>query len=158
MKAVIQRVTSASVEVDGKIIGSINNGFLILLGVVEGDTENEAKTLSDKIAKMRIFTDENDKMNLSLLDLQNGIEPYSVLVISQFTLCANTRRGNRPDFMGAAKPFVADPLYHRFMDNLREDYGLHVEEGEFGADMKVSLVNDGPVTIIIDTEELKKCR
>ena len=156
MKAVIQRVTFAEVKVDGKVLGSINNGFLILLGVVDGDTEKEAKILSDKIAKMRIFTDENDKMNLSLLDLQSGEDPYSVLVISQFTLCANTKRGNRPDFMNAAKPPVAEPLYHRFMNNLREDHGLRVEEGEFGADMKVTLTNDGPVTIIVDTDELKK--
>ncbi len=156
MKAVIQRVTSAQVKVDGKILGSINDGFLILLGVVEGDTETEAKLLSDKIAKMRIFSDENDKMNLSLLDFQNNEEPHKVLVISQFTLCANTKKGNRPDFFGAAKPCVAEPLYHRFMNNLREDFGLSVEEGEFGADMKVSLTNDGPVTIIIDTDDLKK--
>ena len=156
MKAVIQRVTSAEVKVDGEILGSIKNGFLILLGVVEGDTETEAKLLSDKIAKMRIFSDENDKMNLSLLDFQNNDEPHKVLVISQFTLCANTRKGNRPDFFGAAKPAIAEPLYHRFMNNLREDYGLIVEEGEFGADMKVSLTNDGPVTIIIDTDDLKK--
>lgn len=156
MKAVIQRVTSAKVEVDGKTIGSIKSGFMILLGVVGGDTEAEAKLLSDKIAKMRVFSDENDKMNKSLLDFQDVDEPYSVLVISQFTLCANTKRGNRPDFMSAAKPPVADPLYHRFMDNLREDYKLRVEEGEFGADMKVTLTNDGPVTIIVDTDELKK--
>ena len=156
MKAVIQRETTAEVVVDGKIWGSINNGFLILLGVVEGDTETEANLLSDKIAKMRIFSDENDKMNLSLLDFQNCEEPYKVLVISQFTLCSNTRKGNRPDFFGAAKPCVAEPLYHRFMNNLREDFGLCVEEGEFGADMKVSLTNDGPVTIIIDTDDLKR--
>ena len=156
MKAVVQRVTSASVAVDGKIIGEISNGFLVLLGVCEGDTSAECKMLSDKIAKMRIFSDENDKMNLSLLDFKDKENPYGVLVISQFTLCANTRHGNRPDFFGAAKPAVAIPLYEEFMENLKKDHGLHVECGEFGADMKVSLLNDGPVTIIIDTDELKK--
>lgn len=156
MKAVIQRVTSASVDVDGKTIGKISNGFLVLLGVCEGDTEAECKILSDKIAKMRIFSDENDKMNLSLLDFKDREQPYGVLVISQFTLCANTRHGNRPDFFGAAKPSCAIPLYEKFMSNLREDYGLHIECGEFGADMKVSLLNDGPVTIVLDTDELKK--
>lgn len=156
MKAVIQRVTSASVEIDGKISGSIKNGFLILLGVCQDDTEKECKLLSDKIAKMRVFTDENDKMNLSLLDFQNTDEPYGVLVVSQFTLCANVRHGNRPDFFGAAKPDKAIPLYEQFMKNLSDDYGLHVEHGVFGADMKVSLLNDGPVTIIVDTDDLKK--
>ena len=156
MKAVIQRVTSASVEIEGKLVASIENGFLILLGVCQGDTEKECKILSDKIAKMRIFTDENDKMNLSLLDFCNSENPYKVLVVSQFTLCANVRHGNRPDFFGAAKPDVAIPLYEQFMKNLTDDYGLSVEHGEFGADMKVRLLNDGPVTIIVDTDDLKK--
>lgn len=156
MKAVIQRVTTASVEIEGKVNGAIKNGLLILLGVAEGDTTKECRMLSDKIAKMRIFYDENEKMNLSLLDFKDCDEPYGALVISQFTLCANTRHGNRPDFFGAAKPDVAKPLYEEFMDNLRKDYGIHVESGIFGADMKVSLLNDGPVTIVIDTDELKK--
>ena len=156
MKAVIQRVTTAKVEIDGKVAGSIKNGLLIFLGVAEGDTSKECKMLSDKIAKMRIFYDENEKMNLSLLDFKNCEEPYCALVISQFTLCANTRHGNRPDFFGAAKPAVAKPLYEEFMENLKKDYDIHVECGEFGADMKVSLLNDGPVTIVVDTDELKK--
>ena len=156
MKAVIQRVTSAKVEVEGQITGQIGNGFLILLGVCENDTEKECKLLSDKIAKMRIFCDENDKMNLSLLDFKDSDEPYSVLVVSQFTLCANVRHGNRPDFFGAAKPDKAVPLYEQFMKKLSCDHGLRVEHGIFGADMKVSLLNDGPVTIIVDTDDLKK--
>ncbi|MBE6572196.1 MAG: D-tyrosyl-tRNA(Tyr) deacylase [Ruminococcaceae bacterium] len=156
MKAVIQRVTSAKVEAEGQITGQIRNGFLILLGVCENDTEKECKLLSDKIAKMRIFCDENDKMNLSLLDFKDSDEPYCVLVVSQFTLCANVRHGNRPDFFGAAKPDKAVPLYEQFMKNLSDDYGLRVEHGIFGADMKVSLLNDGPVTIIVDTDDLKK--
>ena len=156
MKAVIQRVTSAKVDIEGTTVGSIKNGFLILLGVCEGDTEKECKLLSDKIAKMRIFCDENDKMNLSLLDFLNNDEPYGVLVVSQFTLCANVRHGNRPDFFGAAKPKDAIPLYEQFMKNLSEDYGIPVQHGQFGADMKVSLLNDGPVTIIVDTNDLKK--
>ena len=156
MKAVIQRVTSAKVEVEGQITGQSGNGFLILLGVCENDTEKECKLLSDKIAKMRIFCDENDKMNLSLLDFKDSDEPYSVLVVSQFTLCANVRHGNRPDFFGAAKPDKAVPLYEQFMKNLSCDHGLRVEHGIFGADMKVSLLNDGPVTIIVDTDDLKK--
>ncbi|MBR5553823.1 MAG: D-tyrosyl-tRNA(Tyr) deacylase [Clostridia bacterium] len=156
MKAVIQCVTDAQVAVDGNVIGKINCGFMILLGVCDTDTEQECKLLSDKIAKLRVFTDENDKMNLSLLDFQNTDEPYSVLVISQFTLCANTRRGNRPDFFGAARPEKAIELYELFMKNLENDYGIHVEHGEFGADMKVSLLNDGPVTIILDTDDWKK--
>ena len=121
-----------------------------------GDTEAECKILSDKIAKLRVFTDENDKMNLSLLDFKDSEQPYGALVISQFTLCANTRRGNRPDFMSAAKPDVAIPLYEKFMSNLANDHGIHVEHGEFGADMKVSLLNDGPVTIILDSDEIVK--
>ena len=156
MKAVIQRVTSACVEIEGKVTGSIGNGFLILLGVCPEDTEKECKMLSDKIAKMRIFSDENDKMNLSLLDFKETENPYKVLVVSQFTLCANVRHGNRPDFFGAAKPAVAIPLYEQFMKNLTDDYGIEVQHGEFGADMKVSLLNDGPVTIIVDTDDLKK--
>ncbi len=156
MKAVIQRVTHAEVSVDGNVIGKIGNGFLILLGVCMGDTEAECKILSDKIAKLRIFTDENDKMNRSLLDFKDCENPYGALVVSQFTLCANARHGNRPDFLAAAKPDTAIPLYEKFMENLKNDHGIHVEHGEFGADMKVSLLNDGPVTIILDTDELKK--
>ena len=147
MKAVIQRVTSASVAVDGKVIGEIDNGFLILLGVAEGDTEKDAEILARKTANLRVFTDENDKMNKSLLDCG-----YSALVISQFTLCADCKKGNRPSFINAAKPDVAVPLYELYMQKLSENGVKKVEHGEFGADMKVSLLNDGPVTITYDTE------
>lgn len=155
MKAVIQRVSGAQVSVDGVVRGRVGNGFLVLLGVCPEDTETVAGKLADKIAKMRIFEDENGKMNLSLLDFQKSGDPYGVLVISQFTLCANTRHGNRPDFFGAAKPEIAEPLYRYFAEYLREHYGLAVETGVFGADMKVSLLNDGPVTIVLDTDEMK---
>ncbi len=155
MKAVVQRVSFANVKVDNAICGSIEKGFLVLLGVCEGDTENECKILSDKIARMRIFCDENDKMNLSPVNLIEKGEDVAILVISQFTLCANTRHGNRPDFFGAAKPDFANELYEKFICNLESDYNLHVEKGVFGAHMEVSLLNDGPVTIILDTNELK---
>ena len=147
MKAVIQRVTSASVAVDGKVIGEIDTGVLILLGVAEGDTEKDAEILARKTANLRVFTDENDKMNKSLLDCG-----YSALVISQFTLCADCKKGNRPSFINAAKPDVAVPLYELYMQKLSENGVKKVEHGEFGADMKVSLLNDGPVTITYDTE------
>lgn len=156
MKAVVQRVGFAEVKADGKLLGKTGGGFLVLLGVAESDTEKECKILADKIAKLRIFEDENEKMNLSLLDFLKTESPKSVLVISQFTLMANCRHGNRPDFFAAAKPNSAKPLYERFMKILDEDYGIHTECGEFGADMKVSLLNDGPVTIILDTDDLKK--
>ena len=135
MKAILQRVTFAEVKVDGNTVGKIDNGFLILLGVAEGDTEKEADALSAKVATLRVFTDENDKMNLSLADIDG-----EVLVISNFTLYADCSHGRRPNFMKAAKPDIAEPLY---------------EKGIFGADMKVSLLNDGPVTIDIDTRDLK---
>lgn len=156
MKAVIQRVTHASVTVDGTICGAIDNGFLVLLGVCPEDDRAIAEKLADKIAKMRIFCDENDKMNRSLLDFKDSTDPYAMLVVSQFTLCADTRRGNRPDFFGAAKPDKAEPLYEYFSDYVRKTYGLRVENGVFGADMKVELLNDGPVTIVIDTDDWKK--
>lgn len=156
MKAVIQRVTFAQVKVEGKVLGEIENGFLILLGVCEGDTENESKLLADKTAKLRIFNDDAGKMNLSLLDFKDNKKPCSVLVISQFTLCANTRRGNRPDFFAAAKPETAKKLYELFAERLSNEHGIVTKTGEFGADMKVSLLNDGPVTIILDTDDMKK--
>lgn len=156
MKALIQRVTRASVAVDGKICGKIENGLLVFLGVCPEDDRTVAEKLGDKIAKMRIFCDENDKMNLSLLDYKETAAPYGMLVISQFTLCADTRRGNRPDFFGAAKPDKAEPLYEYFSEYVRKTHGLTVENGVFGADMKVDLLNDGPVTIFIDTDDWKK--
>ena len=150
MKAVIQRVSSASVEVDGKIVGSCQKGYLILLGVADGDTELDAELLCKKIAALRIFRDENDKMNLSIRDIDG-----EALVISQFTLLANYRHGNRPDFLASAKPDEANRLYEYFKALLAEEL-RRVECGIFGADMKVSLTNDGPVTICMDSEVLKK--
>lgn len=150
MKAVIQRVSSASVEVDGKIVGSCQRGYLILLGVADGDTELDAELLCKKIAALRIFRDENDKMNLSIRDIDG-----EALVISQFTLLANYRHGNRPDFLASAKPDEANRLYEYFKALLAEELRC-VECGIFGADMKVSLTNDGPVTICMDSEVLKK--
>ncbi len=150
MKAVIQRVSSASVEVEGQIVGSCQRGYLILLGVAEGDTELDAELLCKKIAALRIFRDENDKMNLSIRDIDG-----EALVISQFTLLANYRHGNRPDFLGSAKPDEANRLYEYFKGLLAREL-RRVECGIFGADMKVSLTNDGPVTICMDSEVLKK--
>lgn len=151
MKAVIQRVTSASVVVEGETLGAIDRGFLILLGVHENDTEKEADLLAKKVANLRVFEDNEEKMNLSMLDCG-----YSALVISQFTLLANTKKGNRPSFIAAARPEVAIPLYERFMEQLKVNGVETVEHGEFGADMAVSLVNDGPVTIVLDTDTWRR--
>ncbi len=151
MKAIIQRVSSAQVDVDGKTVGKIEKGFLILLGVNNGDDEKDADVLADKISGLRIFTDENDKMNLSLADV-NG----SVLVISNFTLCADCSHGRRPSFINAARPETAKPLYDYFCDRMLKNGVSRAEKGIFGADMQVSLVNDGPVTIDIDSKDLKK--
>ena len=151
MKAVIQRVTSASVVVEGETLGAIDRGFLILLGVHENDTEKEADLLAKKVANLRVFEDNEEKMNLSMLDCG-----YSALVISQFTLLANTKKGNRPSFIAAARPEVAIPLYERFMEQLEVNGVETVEHGEFGADMAVSLVNDGPVTIVLDTDTWRR--
>lgn len=150
MRAVIQRVSSASVAVDGEIVGACERGYLILLGVAEGDTEVDAELLCKKIAALRIFRDENDKMNLSIRDIDG-----EALVISQFTLLANYRHGNRPDFLASAKPDEAKRLYEYFTELLSREL-RRVEYGIFGADMKVSLTNDGPVTICMDSEVLKK--
>ncbi len=150
MRAVIQRVSNASVAVDGQIVGSCGRGYLILLGVAEGDTEMDAELLCKKIAALRIFRDENDKMNLSIRDVDG-----EALVISQFTLYANYRHGNRPDFLASAKPDEANRLYEYFKIILSREI-RRVECGIFGADMKVSLTNDGPVTICMDSEVLKK--
>ena len=150
MRAVIQRVSNASVAVDGAVVGSCERGYLILLGVAEGDTEQDAELLCKKIAALRIFRDENDKMNLSVRDIDG-----EALVISQFTLLANYRHGNRPDFLASAKPDEAKRLYEYFTELLSREL-RRVEHGIFGADMKVSLINDGPVTICMDSEVLKK--
>lgn len=152
MKVVIQRVSRASVTVEEKVVGSIGCGFMLLIGIVKGDTELEVAAMAEKISKMRIFEDENDKMNLSLADVGG-----EVLAISQFTLCAECRRGNRPDFFNAAPPAEANRLYELFMTEMRNK-GIKVEKGIFGAHMEVSLVNDGPVTIVLDSDDLKKSR
>ena len=144
MRALIQRVTSASVKVDGEIIGKIGKGFLIFLGVYEEDTEEKIEKLTKKIANLRIFNDENDKMNLSIKDVKGEI-----LLISQFTLCADTRKGNRPSFVSAKNPKDANVIYEKTIESIRNE-GIIVEKGIFGADMKVELLNDGPVTILLD--------
>lgn len=149
MKAVIQRVSHASVSVDGSVCGSCGEGLMVLLGVAEGDTELDAELLCRKIVNLRIFTDENDKMNLSVKDIDG-----EMLVISQFTLLANYRHGNRPDFMASAKPQEADRLYEYFKTLAAREI-RRVESGIFGAHMEVSLLNNGPVTIVMDSEVLK---
>ena len=148
MKAVIQRVTQAQVQIEGNVVGSIGKGFLILLGVGQNDSEEQVEKLWSKIFRMRIFADENGKTNLSLGDAAG-----EVLVVSQFTLYADCRRGNRPSFTKAGSPDSANALYERFVERVRRDVE-RVETGEFGADMQVSLQNDGPVTILLDTDEL----
>lgn len=147
MRAVIQRVSYASVKVDGEIVGKINQGFLVLLGIKNGDTTKELDWLSNKISGLRVFEDENGKMNKELKDI-NG----DMLIVSQFTLYGDCIKGKRPSFIEAARPEIAIPLYERFLDNI-SNLGIHVEKGIFGADMKVELLNDGPVTLIIDTED-----
>ena len=147
MRAVIQRVLNSSVTVDGKTVGEISKGYTVLLGVMDGDTEHEAELLAKKIAMLRVFEDENGKMNLSILDVGGEI-----LSVSQFTLCADTRKGNRPSFTPSAAPDEANRLYEFFCGKLTENGIKKVEKGVFGADMKVSLINDGPVTICLDTD------
>jgi D-tyrosyl-tRNA(Tyr) deacylase len=147
MKVVIQRVSKAGVTIDGNIVASIGNGLLILLGIVEDDTQEDIKWLSNKIVNIRVFGDENDVMNRSLLDV-NG----EIIAVSQFTLHASTKKGNRPSYIKAAKPETAIPLYKTFIKQLELDLDKKVQTGQFGADMKVDLMNDGPVTIIIDSK------
>ena len=154
MIALIQRVANAAVAVDDNQISQIGRGFLILLGVFEGDTEADLRLLAKKTANLRIFTDENDKMNLSPTMLLERGESCEMLVVSQFTLCAACKGQNRPSFMAAAAPDRANELYEKFVEELRNVYGFTVGTGEFGAHMQVSLVNNGPVTIILDTEKL----
>ncbi len=144
MKAVIQRVSRASVTVDGRLISRIGIGLLVLLGVEEGDTRENALAMAKKTAALRIFRDENDKMNLSVRDCAG-----EAIVVSQFTLCADTRKGNRPSFIGAAAPEIAAPLVDLFAESMREQ-GVPTQQGLFGADMKVELLNDGPVTILLE--------
>jgi D-tyrosyl-tRNA(Tyr) deacylase len=147
MRAVIQRVTEASVSINGTIKAAIHAGLLILIGIEEADSLEDIEWLSGKIVRLRIFSDENQLMNLSVLDVKGDI-----LVVSQFTLFADTKKGNRPSYIRAARPETAIPLYDKFLGQLNRDLMLPVYSGEFGADMKVTLVNDGPVTIIIDTK------
>ena len=148
MRAVLTRVKSASVTVDGSVIGQIGQGLLILLGVTHEDTEAQAVKLADKLMGLRIFEDENGKMNRSLEDVGG-----QVLVVSQFTLYGNCKKGRRPEFLAAARPEIAIPLYEKFIALCR-DKGFSVETGEFGAEMLVESVNDGPVTLIVDTDQL----
>ena len=147
MKAVIQRVRNADVVVDGNTVGKINHGFLILLGAGQKDTEKDCEKLADKISKLRIFSDDNDKINLSINDV-NG----DILVVSQFTLYADCRKGNRPSFVNAGSPQKAEELYEYFMDCINSKINGKVEHGIFGADMKVSLLNDGPFTVVMECE------
>ena len=148
MKFVIQRVSQANVNVNNKAVGKIDQGFLVLIGITSSDTKEIADILINKLLKLRVFEDNNGKMNLSLRDV-NG----SLLLVSQFTLYANCKKGNRPDFLNAAKPDLAKDLYEYIIDKCREE-NIVVETGIFGEDMKVNLVNDGPVTIILDSNEL----
>ena len=145
MKLVVQRVREAKVEVEGELIGKINKGFLVLLGVTHEDTRETADFLVKKLCNLRVFTDENDKMNLSIEDIDGEL-----LIVSQFTLYADTKKGNRPSFIDAAKPEKAEELYEYFIEECKRNKIKKVEHGKFGADMKVSLLNDGPVTIILE--------
>lgn len=147
MKAVIQRVSEAQVKVDGKVIGSIGQGLLVLLGIEDADTEEDVTWLCAKIVNLRICNDESGVMNLSIKD-----KNAELLLVSQFTLHASTKKGNRPSYIKASKPDFAIPMYHQCIKQFEKDLGKPIQTGEFGADMQVSLVNDGPVTIIIDTK------
>ncbi len=147
MIAVIQRVSEASVTIDGQIKGQIQQGFLVLLGITHTDTQEDVEWLSKKIVSMRIFSDEDGRMNLDLSAVDGNL-----LLISQFTLHASTKKGNRPSFIEAARPEIAIPLYEKMIAQLEQDLGKNIQTGTFGADMKVSLVNDGPVTIILDSK------
>jgi len=147
MRVVIQRVSEASVKIEGKINGQIENGLLILLGIENNDDENDINWLCSKIANLRIFADENGLMNLSVKET-NG----NILLISQFTLFASTKKGNRPSYIQSARPEKAIPLYEKFIQTISQEIGKKIETGIFGADMKISLINDGPVTICIDSK------
>ncbi|MCT4622733.1 MAG: D-aminoacyl-tRNA deacylase [Schleiferiaceae bacterium] len=147
MRVVIQRVSNASVLVDSDVVGKIGNGVMILVGIENSDTDDDCNWLAKKICSLRIFDDENGVMNKSLLEIKGEI-----LAISQFTLHARTKKGNRPSYINAAKPEISVPLYHAFVACLEKESGKEVETGTFGAHMEVSLINDGPVTIVIDTK------
>lgn len=152
MIAVIQRVSEASVKIDGQIKGKIGLGFMILLGITHTDTQEDVEWLSKKIVGLRVFGDEEGKRNAARMNLDIQSIKGDILLISQFTLHASTKKGNRPSFIEAARPEVAIPLYEKMILQLQNDLGKSIQTGEFGADMKVSLINDGPVTIIIDSK------
>ena len=147
MRTVIQRVTKANLYIDGSLYSSIRKGLLVLLGITHDDNDADIQWLSAKISKLRIFGDENGKMNLSVKDIQGEI-----MIVSQFTLFASTKKGNRPSYINSAPPEIAIPLYEGFVDQMKKDTGLKVVTGSFGAYMQIELVNDGPVTIVIDTK------
>lgn len=147
MKVVIQRVSRAIVKVEGKITGEIGEGLLVLLGIEDADTEEDIQWLSNKMVNLRIFNDDNGVMNKSVVDVDGNI-----LLVSQFTLHASTKKGNRPSYIKASKPELAIPMYEKMMAQLEADLGKKIQTGIFGADMKVELLNDGPVTIVIDTK------
>lgn len=147
MKTVIQRVSSASVAIDSKIVAEIQKGLLVLVGIEDADSQEDIDWLASKIANIRIFGDENEVMNLSVKDIDGQI-----IVVSQFTLQALTKKGNRPSYIKASKPEIAIPLYEKFVQQLEKELGKKVQTGVFGADMKVALINDGPVTILIDSK------
>ncbi len=150
MRVVVQRCVRAEVRIDGNSVGKIGQGFMLLVGITETDTTAEADLLAKKIAQLRVFEDEAGKMNLAIRDVGGAI-----LSISQFTLYADCSKGNRPSFVRAARPEQASPLYDYFNETLRTTYGLTVETGRFGADMKVDFINDGPVTILLDTDDAR---
>ena len=147
MKVVLQRVSSASVTIENKVVAEIQKGLLVLVGIEDADNQEDINWLTAKIANIRIFEDENQVMNLSVKDIEGD-----VVVVSQFTLHANTKKGNRPSYIKASKPDIAIPLYENFLQQLEKELGKKVQTGVFGADMKVALINDGPVTILIDSK------
>jgi D-tyrosyl-tRNA(Tyr) deacylase len=148
MRTVIQRVTEASVTINGQLHSTIAKGLLVLAGIEENDTENDIQWMCDKLCQMRIFNDAEGKMNLSVIDIAGEL-----LIVSQFTLHASTKKGNRPSFMKAARPEHAIPLYEKFIENVNQRTGKPIKTGVFGADMKIQLINDGPVTIIVDSKQ-----
>ena len=150
MKALLQRVSKSNLEIDGKEYSKIQNGFLVLLGITHDDTLEDMKVLADKICKLRVFEDENEKMNLSIKDVGGSLH-----IVSQFTLYADTHHGNRPSFINAAEPKYANELYEEFIKYCREDLEMNVETGSFGAHMKITLTNDGPVTIMLECKDGK---
>lgn len=148
MRVIVQRTQRAEVRINGEIVGQIGKGYVLLVGITHSDTETDANYIAKKVAQLRVFEDTEGKMNRSLLDIGGA-----VLSISQFTLYGNVRHGNRPSFVQAARPEQAEPLYQYFNTRLRTEYGLQVETGRFGADMQVDFINDGPVTILLDSAE-----